>query len=101
MIHKEAKTEIRQKIVLIYDGKEYLGWEKTKTNPWAWGEYNVDDRRWGLNVQITAELSDDPTAVRSVESDHARCSSDDLLPPDAIQYKGLFQITRYDPGYES
>ncbi|MFT3868305.1 MAG: hypothetical protein QM715_07390 [Nibricoccus sp.] len=100
LIHKNAKTEIRQKVILIHEGKEYLGWEKTKTNPWAWGEYNLDSARWGLNTEVTAELTDDPQAIRTIETDPERCGKDDLLPAGTITYQGLFKITRYNPGYE-
>jgi hypothetical protein len=102
--HRWAKTEIRQKVVITYEGKAYLAWEKTKTNPWENGEYNPDERKWGLFPEITAELTDDPNAIQGIKTDPERCwrgeSESDFLPDDAILYKGLFQVVRYDPGYE-
>lgn len=100
LIHKNQKTEVRQKVILLHEGKEYLGWEMTKGNPWERGEFNSDDNRWGLNAEITAELSDNPDLVRNISTDPNRCGKNDNLPNDAIKYKGLFAVTRYNSGYE-
>jgi len=101
LIHSWANTEIRQKVVITYEGKEYLAWEKTKTNPWEEGEHNPDDKKWGFYAEITAELSDDQNMVRGVKTDPDRCwkgeQGADYLPDDALPYKGLFQVTRYSP----
>ncbi len=98
--HAWEQFEIKQKIVITYQGKDYLAWEKTKTNPWENGEYNLDNKKIVFSAEISAELTDDPNAIRGVVTDLARCwkgkEGEDYLPPDAIQYKGLFQVTRYD-----
>jgi len=97
--YRWAKTEIKQKIVITYQGKEYLAWEKTKTNPWENGEFNLDDTKYRLPAEITAELSDAPDLIRGMKTDPERCGIDDNLPENAVLYKGLFQVTRFNPHF--
>lgn len=102
--HPWAKTEIKQKVVITYEGKEYLAWEKTKTNPWEEGEYNIDNEKPLLHAEITAELTEDQNVMRGVKTDPERCwkgeQGADYLPDDALPYRGLFQVIRHDSGYE-
>jgi len=104
LAHTWAKPEIKQKIVITYEGEDYLAWEKTKTNPWEQGEYNLDAKKGRMYAEITAELTDDPNIIRGVKTDLERCwkgeQGKDYLPPNAIPYKGLFQITRYSPNIQ-
>ncbi len=95
LIHPWEKTEIRQKIVIEYEGKEYLAWERTKTNRWEYGEVNPDDREHSLSPQIISAELTDPVMIREVKT-----HEDDLrhhFTEDTFSYKGFLQVQRKYP----
>jgi hypothetical protein len=92
LVHPWQKIEIRQKIVVEYEGKEYLAWEKTKTNPWESGEVNPDGEKAGLNPKIISAELTDPVIVRCVKTQEKYVAHYPLA--EKIQYRGFLEVHR-------
>jgi len=69
-----SETVIFQKIIIEYDGKDYLAWELTKRNEQRFGELNdpatPDDEISRIN--LTSELTGDQKNEQTVGSDLRR-----------------------------
>jgi len=50
-------TIIRQKIVIKYQGMEYLAWETVKTNNHKYGELNDEDAKNPVKFHLLCELT--------------------------------------------
>ena len=69
-----SETAILQKIVIRFDGKEYLAWRLMKRHEHRFGELN-DESASETNMQainLTCELSDDPKNKQTIGSEMRR-----------------------------